>query len=56
MNSDTCKFHPLKPSKNCRVCKSIGIIPELPSQSSTISFIKPEKKHGPIAMHGDKNS
>lgn len=53
--SETCKLHPVSPSPRCRICKSIEK-PEAKGESIEKLLKKPENKHGPMAVWGDKNT
>lgn len=50
-----CELHPKAPSKNCRVCKNLGLVPSSITTSQP-TMKKPEKKHGPIPIWGNKHT
>lgn len=50
-----CDFHPKIPSKTCRMCKSLGLAPSH-SSTSQPTLRKPDKKHGPIPIWGNKHN
>lgn len=51
-----CKFHPVKPSPRCRICNSQPLSVQEVPEVKQIELKKPEKKHGSVAVWGDKNT
>src|SRR5574343_345256 len=53
--SETCKLHPITPSPRCRICKKSAVTEEKTENNEKL-LKKPENKHGPMQVWGDKNT
>lgn len=51
---EKCKFHPIKPSPRCRICKSDTRDDE--KTADDVHLKKPQSRHGLMPVWGDKNT